>query len=523
MGPPISWIPLRMNVREGLAITVRTAAYMALAHAAGCARVNSQADFSKTQQALLDRTGVQAVYDPQADELVAEKVSTLIHDGVTIEEAVQIALLNHRGFQSLFHVIGASRADVVQSGLMRNPALSFSVRFPEAGGRSDINLGFAQEIVDLWQIPVRKKIAEAELEQTISAVLQRGIELAAEVQTNACRLLGLRMAEQIATENFDLAEQSLRVAQARLDAGDVGPIDVNLVRSHVYEIQQSIIVVRRDRRSAEVELARSMGMVRWPTAWELVGSLTDGLNPPTAADTLLTYAFDERFDVRRAKQLVDAAEGQLEREWLEILPSLQLGIQGERNDRRALPGRNVLGDTARASVAAGAPTAPTIESRGQRNLIRRQFIDTLLGPSVQVTLPIWDQNQAQIEKSRRLVLQRRKELEDLQEATGLEVQLAWIAATAASELVTFFRDKALPQAASNLETVRQQYQVGEQSVIILIEAQEFLIQQRRHFVDAQRDLAVAMAGLQRAVGGKLPAPATTQPAQTTQQEHSDAN
>lgn len=512
-----------MEVNKGIANTICAAAWIALAHAAGCARVDPQADFSKTQQALFDRTGVQAIYDPQADELVTEKVSTLIHNGVTMEEAVQIALLNHRGFQSLFHVIGASRADVVQSGLLRNPALSFSVRFPEAGGRSDINLGLAQEIVDLWQIPVRKRIAEAELEQTISAVLQRGIELAADVQTNAYRLLGLRMAEQISAENLDLAEQSLRVAQARLDAGDVGPIDVNLVRSHVYEIQQSIIVVRRDRRSAEVALARSMGMVRWPTAWELVGSLSDDHNPPSNADTLLAYAYDERFDVRRARQLVDAAEGQLEREWFEIFPSLQLGIQGERNDRRALPGRKVLADTARASVAAGAPTAPTIESRGQRNLIRRQFIDTLLGPSIQVTLPIWDQNQAQIEKSRRLVLQRRKELEDLHEATGLEVQQAWIAASAASELVSFFRDKALPQATSNLETVRQQYQVGDQSVIILIEAQEFLIQQRRQFVDAQRDLAVAMAALKRAVGGRLPHPTTSQPAQGSTEVSNDVN
>ncbi|MEK6642854.1 MAG: TolC family protein [Planctomycetota bacterium] len=461
---------------------------------------------------MSERTGVVETYDPSIDGLVVKKVSALIRDGVTVDETVQIAFLNHRGFQSLFHVIGASRADVVQSGLMRSPALSLSVRFPEGGGRSSFNLGLAQEIVDLWQIPVRKKIAEAELEQTISAVLQRGIELAAEVQTGAYRLLGLRLAEQIAQENLELAEQSLKVAQARLDAGDVGPIDVNLVRSHVYEIQQGIISVRRDRRLAEVSLARSMGLVLWPTTWELIGSIDEGGRPPSAVDELLTFAYDERFDVKRARQFADAAEGQLEREWLDVFPSIQVGPQFERNDRRALPGRTILADTARASVAAGAPTAPTIESRGQRNLVRRQFIDTLLGPSIQITLPLWDQNQAQIERSRRLVLQRRKELDDLREATGLEVQQAWISATAAADLVAFFRDKSLPQASNNLETVRQQYEVGDQSVIILIEAQEFLIQQRRYFVDAQRDLAVAMTGLRRAVGGKMPLLTTSQPA-----------
>ena len=495
----------------------RTAAMLLIA-AAGCVRVDPRADFERTDSELVSRLDVGEAYDPETDDLVAGKVTALLQDGATIDEAVQIALLNQRGFQSLFHVIGASRADVVQSGLVSNPTLSFSVQFPEGGGRSKLNLGFAQEIVDLWQIPIRRRIAEAELEQTVSAVLQRGIELCADVQTRAYRLLGLRLAEQITRENLDLANQSLKVAQARLDAGDVGPIDVNLVRSHVYELEQNIISVSRDRRLAEVELARTMGLILWRTSWDLRGTVEDASRPAADANSLLNLALNERFDMRLVQQRLAAAEGQLEREYLDVFPSIAIGADFERTDRRALPGRKILADTARASVAAGAPTAPTIQSRGQRDRARSQIIDSLLGPSIQVTLPLWDQNQAQIEKSRRLVLQRRKETEDLREAVGMEVSQARIAAEASADLVDFFRQKALPQAASNLETVREQYQSGEQSVIILIEAQEFLIQQRRMFVDAQRDLAVSIAQLRRAVGGKLPPSTTSQPVETSKQK-----
>ena len=76
---------------------------------------------------------------------------------------------------------GASRADVVQSGLLSNPTLAISVRFPKGGGRSNIAAGLAQQPVDLWQIPVRKRITEAQLEATVLTVAHQAVTLAADV------------------------------------------------------------------------------------------------------------------------------------------------------------------------------------------------------------------------------------------------------------------------------------------------------------------------------------------------------
>ncbi len=485
-----------------------------LALPAGCARVEPRPDFQRAAGMVTEHTGVEDVYDPKAEALVETKVAALLTDGLTVDEAVRVALLNNRGFQALFQAIGASRADVVQSGLLSNPTLALSLRFPEGGGRSNLGMGLAQDLVALWQIPVRKRIAEAELDQTVLTVLQRAVELTSDVRVRCYQFLALEQAEEIARDNLALAERSLQLAQERFNAGEVSQIDVNLARTPWLEAKQALITLARDRRLAELALGRVLGLGRGRESWKLADELS---TPAWAGDddaTLVQSALDQRGDVRIAAAQVEAAEQELERQFLNLFPSAALGFDVERPEHRAAPGRKVLADTARSSIAAGQLTAPSIQSRGERRLERSQVIDAILGPTLEVTLPVWDQNQAQVAKARYHVLQKRKEYEDLQESVVQEVDAAMVAARTADELVGFFENEALPQANKNLENARGLYQNGEQSVIVLLEAQDSLIQQRRAHVEALRDRAVAMAELERAVGGRRGERAATQPAAT---------
>lgn len=503
--------PCRMIVSAGL---------LPVLWCAACIKVDASRDFGDASARAAQGNSASDAFNPADEAICKQKTRALLDGGLTIDKAVSIALLNNPAFQAEFLAIGASRADVVQSGLLTNPTLFFSVRFPDAGGRSSLNFSLAQQIVDLWQIPVRKRVAEADLERTISNVLDRGVQLSADVRTQCICLLALQRTEQIAADNLNLTRELLKLSQARLDAGETDPTDVNLVNSHVYQAEQVLIAIRRDRQAAELSLSSLLGLIRWPDAWELHGSLESDAVDSGDALQLVRWAQGERFDVQVVVSQIDSAEGQLEREYLEIFPNVTLGLEAERKDSRALPGRKILADTARASVAAGALTAPTIQSRGQRDLIRRQIVDSLLGPSVQMTLPIWDQNQAQIAKTRFAVLQLRKQYESLLDRVTREVHQACITVAAARELVELLGAKALPRARENVEIIRTQYENGEQGILFLLEAQEALLAQSRAYVDALRDQALASAELTRAVGGRQPtshelSQSTTQPASNT--------
>lgn len=508
--------PKRRLVHPGRTIRLIVCAGVGFALSAGCVRVNPGPDYRRTSDLINERVGVDQSYDPDiADAEIEQKVEALLDGGLTAEEAVQVALLNNRRFQALFENIGVSRAEVVQSGLLSNPTLGLSLRFPEGGGLANLSLGFAQQIADLWQIPVRKQIAEKQLEETILTVAHEGLLVATKARVDFYGLLALQQAEQITEDNLGLAERSAKLTESRFAAGEVGRLDVNLARANLLDVRRELLLTRRDRELARQDLAYVLGLSRFDGSWTLSGRLAND-NPPEQEDgALLAQAMQQRLDARVAALRVESAERELRKQVLAAFPDATLGFEFERPEQRALPGRKVLADTARASAAAGQLTAPDIQSRGERRMERSQIIDTLLGPTLDITLPIWHQNQAQIARAKYEVRQRRKEYEDLLDTVALELHQALTSVRGAREVVALAREQTLPLAEQNVESARQAYQAGEQSVVALIEAQKALIAQRRQYVEIQRDYAITLAELRQALGGESSDTADELPADTS--------
>ncbi len=493
---------------------------------AGCATVDPKPDFTRAADLVAERTGAGEVYDPdpRAEDLIAERTQQLLQDGLSVDEAVQVALLNHRGFQAMFQEIGASRADVVQSQLISNPAVSLLFKFPEGGGRSRIEFGLAQELVDLWQIPVRRKIAEAHLQRTIAAVVQRGVEIAGEAKTQYYRVLGLEAGEKAAGESLAIAEKSAAFVETQHKAGAASQLDADLARAGVMDVRLDLMAIEKDRRSAQVDLARVLGLIDADRGWRLRDNLPAPVQLPSL-ERLIATARLERMDLRIASFELEQAENELIQTHLQVFPSVSLGLTMERPEGRASPGRKILADTARESVAAGGLTAPGIQSRAERAQARREIIDLVMGPSLDVTIPIWDQNQAQMARARFQVARARKQLEEVSQAARHDVEHAWTAAEQAATLIQFFEQEALPLAERTARGARVLYEKGDQSLLVLLQAQASLIERRRAYINGLSEYAAALAALEKAVGvrlasipGSLPirtdkaAPASSQPA-----------
>jgi outer membrane protein, heavy metal efflux system len=227
---------------------------------------------------------------------------------------------------------------------------------------------------------------------------------------------------------------------------------------------------------------------------------------------LIAAALDQRLDVRAALFAVRAAEDELIHQCLRFIPDLSVGIDLERMEQRALPGRKVLADTLRSSIAAGQLTAPSIQSRGERRIEKSQIIHAVLGPSLTVTLPVWDQNQAQIAKAALGVDQRRKELADLLDQVASEVLEAASSVRNLQDQIRVYEDQAIPQAQDDVAVSLRLYEAGEQGILVVLDAQESLLRRRRNYTDARRDYAVALATLEQALSARIePASVTDVP------------
>ncbi|MCC7292268.1 MAG: TolC family protein [Phycisphaerales bacterium] len=467
-----------------------------------CAAIDPAGDYDRASGLVRERAGAD-IYDPRRDAEIDAKVEALLADGLTVEEAVRLALLNNRGFQSLVAEIGASRADLAQSALLSNPSLALGLQFPEGGGLSNVTVAFGQQLADLWQLPVRRRIAEAELERTILAVGQRAVELSAEVRVRCYEVLAGEQALAHARENAKLVQRTVELSEAQLRAGEVSAFDVNLARTGALQVEEELIAARTQLEQARTNLAEALGLSLRSEEVRLVDALPDGSTPLATEADLLARAMDERFDLRVAYFDVQRAEAALVLECRRFMPDVQLGLAFERGERRPLPGRKILADTARSSIAAGTLTAPTIQSRGERALEKSQIIDAKLGPTLALTLPIFDQNQAQVAKAGVAVLQARKGYEAKVDAVAADVQRGASAARGAAEMLEFQRSRGLPQSQAAVEGAQSRYQAGEASVLVLIEAQDELVKRRRSFASALRDYGVALAKLEGAVGGRV--------------------
>ncbi|MBS0655413.1 MAG: deoxyribodipyrimidine photo-lyase, partial [Verrucomicrobia bacterium] len=157
---------------------------------ASCTRV-PQADDRQVVEIVQERIAKRVHWNQGGaeDAQVCSSIEQLLTADLQLDAAVQIALLNNPQMQANFEELGIAQADLVQAGLFQNPIFAGIVRFPVKNA-SSINTDFSitQSFLELFLIPLRKKVAVTELEQTQLRVANRVLALAFDVRETYYRL-----------------------------------------------------------------------------------------------------------------------------------------------------------------------------------------------------------------------------------------------------------------------------------------------------------------------------------------------
>ncbi len=488
------------TINQSLCLSIGIAPVVLVLTLVGCTQVKPQADFAQARQLFTQSTGLADIYDPDQPLLTPEELEAVLADGLTLPEALRVALLNNRKLHAEFMSIGISKADWVQSGLLSNPSFAFSAQFPEGGGRSNIQASLAQNIVDLWQIPVRKRMAQAALDKTVLRIARFGGELAADTKSAYYRAVSAEQSLSLAKDNFALVEKSYEAVKALRQAGTASQLDENLARGQMLKVQLKVRDARLMMHNAKRNLGRTLSIGLDVDDLELEDALRDVASPFPPADVLIELARTHRLDLRAAKKATDSSYAKVDFEKLNMFPDISVGPMFERGERRALAGRKPLADFARSSIASGAPTVPGIQSRGERNAARRQEINSIFGPALTMTLPIFDQNQAQIAKAYYLYQQDLKAYEEMYLNIAQDIRMAADRTETAAGNVVFYRDELVPQVERNLTFARDSYNAGQTSILALLEAQKLLLEAKQNYIEIKLEAASSVADMEQAVG-----------------------
>ena len=276
-------------------------AALALFTLSGCATLSSDAGFGPVEQTAKDRLGKDIKWArSDADrDAIEMRVAQLLEQPLSVDDAVQIALLNNKGRQASFNELGISEADMVQAGWLPNPGFSFG-RLRQ-GSSLEIDRSIQFNLVRLLMLPTINQIESRRFEQTRDAVALSVLSLASE--TSKAYYLAVAADEtgrymlQVQTAAEAGAELALRQAQA----GNWNKLQQAREQSFYADAALNLARSEQARSAARERLTRLMGLWGPQTQFRLPERLPDLPKAPNDLPDIEQTAMAQRLDVQAAK------------------------------------------------------------------------------------------------------------------------------------------------------------------------------------------------------------------------------
>jgi cobalt-zinc-cadmium efflux system outer membrane protein len=434
----------------------------------GCAPSSPDHSFSKVQSLAAERLGkrVQWNADTTEDRQVAMRLREVLARPLVADSAVQVALLNNRKLQATFEDLGIAQADFVQAGLLENPVLDFSARFPNSAPRKTyLDILATENFVNIFLIPARRKIAAAQLDQAVAHVNSEVLSLAAETESAFYAYLAARQNVELRQSIADAAAASLDASARLREAGNITDLDYYGERAQAARTTVELANAKADEVDAREHLNADMGVWGPQAGWTVASRLPDLPANEVRPEGLETLAIEQRQDLHAAQ-------------------------------RDVLAEARLYGFTVDTRFFAQADLGPEAE--------RETDGQWRIGPTLSVPIPLFDQGQAAIPRAAAVLRQSQQRYAALAVDIRSEVRAARARMFNARAAAEFYRDEVIPTQQRYLNQTQLHYNGMFVSVFQLLQAKRDEIDAAAQYIQSLKIYWTSRAELQRAVGGRLP-------------------
>lgn len=399
--------------------------------------------------------------------------------GMSIEQAVSLALLRNRDVLATKLDIEASQIDRIAASVYPNPVFSYTAGNIVVGQGNPQDRGLdpgplaqlvhtvgVSEIIDVWaKRSARIHAADKGIEHRRLLVEDAVREIAYSVRASFADLVREQLENELAHTMKARYDDTIRISGARFRAGEISEADFRKIELEGMKYQNAVIDADTELDLSRQRLARLCGL---GSAGELPGPAYMPNEPRTAPSIaeVTTRALADRPDLRAASQGRELADATLALAKREAYPDVSLGVALTHS------GFQVSGDNPNA-----------------------------LALTLSLPLPVFDRNQANIARSRndakrfdndvaRLELQIRSEV--AQSVRHLE--------RASSLLDIYEQGGMLERAERALQVAENSYKAGSVSLIELLESQRTFIETKAQYLRAQHDCRQAQIDVAHSTG-----------------------
>jgi cobalt-zinc-cadmium efflux system outer membrane protein len=423
--------------------------------------------FQGVQQTLQERTGktVRWEVDQAAHEQALQDVRLILRKPLTVDSAVQIALLNNRSLQATFEEVGLSAADVLEAATIPNPKIDLAIRFPDKPPSGTyVDYGAAIDFLSIIMIPLKMRVAKIQLEAAALRVADATLELVSQVKGAFYSLQASQQLLQRFKLIVDTSAASLNLAQRQHEAGNITDLALAQQQATYSRSRLDLATTEAEIRRNREKLNRLLGLWGTDTDWQISGKLPEAPSSDLPISGLERLAISQRLDLQADYlQLTSQVKNLGLTKSFRLLGALDFGINSER------------------------------ETDSQ----------TRTGPTFAIELPIFNQGQARIARGEAALRQAQDNFEAL--AIDVRSQIRELRDELASkrEIARFYQEELLPGQRRILNKSLINYNAMAIGNFELFTTKAEEARTEREYLEAVRDYWITRAKLERAVGGNL--------------------
>jgi outer membrane protein TolC len=267
----------------------------------GCASFSPDGGFGPVEQTAKERLGKDLRWARSEADLdsIDKRVGELLSKPLTVDDAVQLALLNNRGLQATFQELGITEAEVVQAGRVPNPGFSFGRN--SRGDEREIERGLHFNLARLIALPYIGQMEARRFEQTRAMVAMSVLALAADTRKAYYYALAAEESVRYMRQVQLAAEASSELARRMAQVGNFNKLQ--RAREQVFYADASLNLARAEQaqRATRERLTRLLGAWGTQTQFTLPERLPDLPKDVTAQPDIERVALAQRLDVQGAR------------------------------------------------------------------------------------------------------------------------------------------------------------------------------------------------------------------------------
>lgn len=384
--------------------------------------------------------------------------------GLTRAKAIEIALRNNRNFLAHLQEIGIASGQAVQAGFFSNPNIETLFRLPRHDAdQTNIELNAQFTISDFWQVPLRKKVAEDELQVKTMATLTEMLELKKDVFHRFQKTLFAKIRYHLIAKSVAIFKSLKEHFKYRYQFGFTNKLELHLIEARYQAEKSRLLRQRGDLTAALASLQYLLGISEPEVCFDIDEII---VVPPVtiSREQLLDYARANHPLLLEQNYLIKKAEHSISYERSRVVDNVQFGVAYERDFEKGNAG---------------------------------------VGPLFSLDVPIFNLNYGEIEKAKHQKMQAHFMLQARQEQIETELSGTYLHYQSTIAALEKFQKRVIPELKQGVDYCQRMMDSMQLPATLLIDTQLEYIHAHEKLIDYLHEASDLYADLEAIVGTSL--------------------